>query len=66
MSVKSANINKSIYIKGSRIPITFFFQYIKEGLSISDFLSSYPWIKKSNLMNKLNEVESKSASLYVC
>lgn len=57
---------KKIYIKGSKIPINFFFDYIKEGYTISDFLSSYPWIKRENLIKKLEEFEDKEiASKYV-
>lgn len=59
-------IDKSPYIKGSRIPITYFLNYIKKGYSLSDFLSAYPWIKKENVIKKLNEFETKEiASQYV-
>lgn len=50
-------MKKSANIKGSRIPITYFFNYIKNGYSISDFLSAYPWIKKKDVINKINEFE---------
>ena len=58
MANHKVNKNK-VYVRGSRIPITFFFDYIKEGYTISDFLSSYPWIKKENLIKKLEEFENK-------
>jgi len=48
---------KSGYIKGSRIPITYFFNYIKKGYSMSDFLSAYPWIQKKDVINKIDEFE---------
>ena len=54
--------NKKIFIKGSKIPINFFFDYIKDGYTISDFLSSYPWIKKDDLIRKLEEFEEKEIS----
>ena len=58
--------SKSPYIKGSKIPITYFLNYIKNGLSISDFLSAYPWIKKEDLIKKLDEFENKEiTSRYV-
>ena len=56
---KMATDKNGVYIKGSKIPITFFFDYIKEGYSISDFLSSYPWVKKEDLIRKLEEFEEK-------
>jgi len=62
--MKKSSINKKIYIRGSKIPITFFFDYIKEGYTISDFLSSYPWIKKEDLISKLEEFEKDTASKY--
>lgn len=47
------------YIKGSRIPITYFFSYIEEGYSLSDFLASYPWIKREDVIKKLDEFKKK-------
>ncbi len=55
---------KNLFIKGTRIPLTFFFDYILEGLTISDFLSSYPWVKKKNLIQRLEEVKEETASRY--
>jgi len=63
--MKYTRIESTEYIKGSRIPVSILIQYIKEGLGISDFLSSYPWVKKSNLLNKLSELEQKTASVHV-
>lgn len=58
-------LDKGAFIRGSRIPITYFFDYIKEGYTISDFLSSYPWIKKAYLIKKLEEFEKNEiASKY--
>ncbi len=63
--MKKASISKKVYIKGSRVPITFLFDYIKKGYSISDFLSSYPWIKKEDVVKKLEEFEREEiASRY--
>ncbi len=52
------------YIKGSRIPASFLFDYIKEGYSLSDFLSAYPWIKKSNVIKTLDEIKETASSRY--
>lgn len=54
--------SKNIYLRGSRIPITFLFDYIKKGYGISDFLSSYPWIKKEDVIKKLEEFEKEEIS----
>lgn len=46
-------------IPGSKVPIKFLFDYIKEGLSISDFLSAYPWIKRENVEKALEEIKRR-------
>lgn len=55
---------EEVYIKGSRIPLTFVFDYFINGYTITDFLSSYPWVKKKNLVKGLEEVKKKAASSY--
>ncbi len=55
-------MKKTAYIKGSRIPITFLFDYIKKGYGISDFLSSYPWLTKQDVIKKLEEFENKEVA----
>lgn len=63
---KKKSVSQTPYIKGSRIPITYFFNYIKNGYSISEFLSAYPWIKREDLIKKLEEFENKEiTSRYV-
>ena len=57
--MKQKSTQKSAYIQGSKIPITYFFDYIKRGYGISDFLSAYPWIKREDLIKKLEELEKK-------
>ena len=44
---------KKNLVPKSRIPIAYLLDYIKEGLTISDFLSSYPWIKKKDVEQAL-------------
>lgn len=46
-------------IPGSRVPIKFLFDYIKEGLSITDFLSAYPWISRQNVEKALEEIKRR-------
>ncbi|MDO8577060.1 MAG: DUF433 domain-containing protein [Candidatus Daviesbacteria bacterium] len=43
----------------SRIPIAYLLDYIKEGLTISDFLASYPWVKKSDVKKALEEIKNR-------
>ncbi|HSW48461.1 MAG TPA: DUF433 domain-containing protein [Candidatus Saccharimonadales bacterium] len=63
--MKKASGPKKVYIKGSKVPITFLFDYIKKGYGMSDFLSSYPWIKKEDVVKKLEEFEKEEiASRY--
>lgn len=52
---------KEKFIKGSRIHISYLIDYIKEGLTISDFLSSYPWIKKKNVVTALDEIKKENS-----
>lgn len=47
------------YIPKSKIPIAYLFDYIKEGLSISDFLASYPWLKRKEVEKALDEIKSR-------
>lgn len=43
----------------SRIPIAYLLDYIKEGLTISDFISSYPWLKKKDIEKALDEIKKR-------
>lgn len=66
-NVKKAKtpLNEAV-VKGSKIPITFLFDYIKAGYTISDFLSAYPWIKKEEVVKKLEKLkDEKVSSKYV-
>jgi len=54
---KTAN-NKNLVPK-SRIPISYLLDYIKEGLTISDFIASYPWIKKKDVEKALEEIKKR-------
>jgi uncharacterized protein (DUF433 family) len=54
---------KTVYEKnlvpGSKIPIKYLLDYIKHGYTISDFVSSYPWIKKQNVEKAIEEIKSR-------
>jgi len=46
-------------IKGSKVSISVLIDYIKEGYSLSEFLSDYPWIKRSDAQKALDELKQK-------
>lgn len=46
-------------IKGSRVPITYLIDYIKDGYSITDFLSAYPWIRRNQVETALEDIKQR-------
>lgn len=56
--MKVIETNKDI-VKGSKVPIKYLLDYIKEGYSISDFLSAYPWLKRKNVEDALDEIKKR-------
>lgn len=70
MTKKTARIYKKIaaeekiYLKGSRIPLEFLFDYFISGYTLTDFLSSYPWVKRNDTIKKLEEIKEKAASIH--
>lgn len=50
---------KSNLIPKSRVPIAYLLDYIKEGYSISDFLASYPWLRKKDVEKALDEIKTR-------
>lgn len=54
---------KKNLVPGSRIPIAYLLDYLKEGYSISDFITSYPWIKEESIKKALDEVKKREFSL---
>lgn len=51
---------KRIYVvPKSRIPISYLLDYIKEGLTMSDFVSSYPWLRKKDIEKALDEIKKR-------
>ena len=55
---------KKNLVPGSKIPIKFLLDYIKGGYSISDFVSSYPWIAKRNVIKAIDEIKIRDFSAY--
>ena len=51
--------SKKNLVPGSKIPIAFLIDYIKEGYSIKDFLTNYPWVKKASVQKALDEVKKR-------
>ncbi len=49
-------------VKGSRVSIAVLIDYIKEGYSLSEFLSDYPWIKRADAQKTLDELKDKEFS----
>ncbi len=41
--------NKMYFVPGSKIPIAYLIDYIKEGYTLSDFIASYPWLKRTSI-----------------
>ena len=59
MTKKSVDKN---LVPGSHVPITYLIDYFKEGYNISDFLSSYPWIKRNDVEKALEEMKKRDFS----
>ena len=56
---KTKKSEKQNLVAGSKVPIAYLIDYIKEGYSVSDFISSYPWVKKSNVVKALEEIKNR-------
>ncbi len=52
-------VSKKNLVSKSRIPIAYLLDYIKEGLTISDFLASYPWLKRKDVEKALEEIKNR-------
>lgn len=55
---KNTSTKKNL-VPGSKVPVSFLIDYLKEGYSIVDFISSYPWIKRSNIEKALEEIKRR-------
>lgn len=47
------------FVPGSKIPIAYLMDYIKEGFTISDFIASYPWIKRKSVEKAIEEIKQR-------
>jgi len=57
--MKKVVSKKENFVPGSKVPITYLLDYIKEGYGITDFLASYPWIKRTNVEKALDEIKKR-------
>ena len=51
-------VSKKNLVPKSRIPISYLLDYIKEGLTISDFIASYPWVKRKDVEKAIEEIKT--------
>lgn len=62
--MNSTKINhKKSLIPGSKVPIAYLLDYLKENYSISEFVTSYPWIKEENVKKALDEIKTREFSM---
>jgi uncharacterized protein (DUF433 family) len=59
---KEKTPRKKDLVPGSRVPVSFLIDYLKEGYTITDFASAYPWIKRSDLEKALDEIKRREFS----
>jgi uncharacterized protein (DUF433 family) len=66
MSINFSIISKSPEIMGgtpvfvgTRVPIQTFFEYLKAGDSINDFLDGFPTVTKEQIMTLLEEIRQQ-------
>lgn len=49
---------KKNLVPGSKVSVAVLIDYIKEGYSVAEFLSDYPWIKRENVEKTLNNLKN--------
>lgn len=57
VTTKKTTTLKEKLIPGSRVSISVLIDYIKEGYSLTEFLSDYPWIKKNDAQKALDRLQ---------
>ncbi len=63
--MKNIKKNKNVIPK-SKIPIAYLLDYLKEDYKISDFIASYPWLKRKDIEKALEEIKKREfTSSYV-
>jgi uncharacterized protein (DUF433 family) len=55
--MKKVISKKDNFVSGSKVPVSYLIDYLKEGYNITDFLSSYPWIKRAVVEKLLVELK---------
>ena len=60
MKVKNADK----FIPGSKVPASFIFDYLKEGYSLTDFLSAYPWLDRKAVEETIEKIKKDYSSHY--
>lgn len=55
---KLANKPKEDLVRGSRVSISVLIDYIKDGYSLSEFLSDYPWIRRADAQKALDKLKN--------
>lgn len=58
MKIKK-EIEKKNLVPGSKIPIAYLLDYLKDGYNVADFVSSYPWIKEKDIKKALDEIKKR-------
>lgn len=57
--MKKETVLKKKLIPGSKVSVSVLIDYISEGYSLTEFLSDYPWIKRDQIEETLNELKMK-------
>lgn len=59
VSVSSEIMSGTPVFSGTRVPIETFFDYLKAGDSINDFLDGFPSVSRSQVINLLEEMSKR-------
>lgn len=56
---KNKTVEEKNLVPGSKIPISFLLDYIKDGHTIYEFISAYPWVKRAEVTKALEEIKKR-------
>ena len=56
--MKALSKKKNLVPK-SKVPISYLLDYLKEGYGISDFIASYPWVKRKDVEKAIEEIKKR-------
>lgn len=51
------------FFKGTKVPFSFLINYIKNGYTVTDFINSYPWINKKEVIKHLDKIEKEHTNI---